>query len=53
MAVSLVEILEQHGAIDQDALAASFAGRYDVARAYGPSMNRMLRQVRAGAPWRG
>lgn len=52
MALSIVAVLAGGGAIDQDALAADFASRYDVGRAYGPSMNRMLRHIREGQPWR-
>ncbi|MGW3245188.1 ADP-ribosylglycohydrolase family protein [Streptomyces sp. NPDC001070] len=53
MACSVVAVLDTHGAIDQDALAASFAEHHDFDRGYGPGVNRMLRLIRQeGADWR-
>ena len=53
MACSVFAVLDRHGRIDQDALAASFAARHDFDRGYGPSVNRMLRLIRQeGASWR-
>lgn len=52
MALSIVSILRRHGAIDQEALAQSFAERYDFQRGYGPAMHRLLGRIRAGEPWR-
>ncbi|HYL43151.1 MAG TPA: ADP-ribosylglycohydrolase family protein [Ktedonobacteraceae bacterium] len=52
MALSIVSILRQHGAIDQDRLAESFAERYDPSRGYGPAMHRLLRSIHAGNPWK-
>ncbi|CAL9616106.1 ADP-ribosylarginine hydrolase Tri1 [Nocardiopsis dassonvillei] len=52
MALSVLAVLIEHGRIDQDALAADFAGRYDPGRGYGPSMNRLLRRIGDGEPWR-
>jgi ADP-ribosylglycohydrolase len=53
MACSVVAVLERHGRIDQDALAASFAAHHDFDRGYGPGVNRMLRLIRQeGASWR-
>lgn len=53
MACSVVAVLGSHGAIDQDALAASFAAHHDFDRGYGPGVNRMLRLIRQeGADWR-
>jgi ADP-ribosylglycohydrolase len=53
MACSVVAVVGSHGAIDQDALAASFAQRHDFDRGYGPAVNRMLRLIRQeGADWR-
>lgn len=52
MALSIVETLRQHGAIEQDRLAASFADHYDPSRGYGPSMHYQLRSIRAGKAWR-
>jgi ADP-ribosylglycohydrolase len=52
MAISIAEILSTHGEINQDALAASFAARYDSSRGYGPAMHSWLQQISAGIPWR-
>ena len=53
MACSIFAVLDRHGRIDQDALAASFAAHHDFDRGYGPGVNRMLRLVRQeGADWR-
>ncbi|HEX6360305.1 ADP-ribosylglycohydrolase family protein [Actinophytocola sp.] len=52
MACSVFVVLGQHGHVDQDALASSFAAHHDLDRGYGPAMNRMLRQVRQGGAWR-
>ncbi|MEU9417550.1 ADP-ribosylglycohydrolase family protein [Streptomyces sp. NPDC051000] len=52
MACSVVAVLAEHGRIDQDALALSFAHHHDFDRGYGPAVNRMLRLIREGADWR-
>lgn len=52
MAASIYLVLCQHGTIDQDALATSFAERHDFDRGYGPSTGRLLRLVREGGDWR-
>ena len=53
MACSVVAVLDRHGRIDQDALAASFAVHHDFDRGYGAGVNRMLRLIRQeGADWR-
>ncbi|MDP4501780.1 ADP-ribosylglycohydrolase family protein [Nonomuraea turcica] len=52
MACSIYRILADHGTIDQDKLATSFAARHDFDRGYGPATNRMLRLVREGGDWR-
>lgn len=52
MACSVYLILATHHAVDQDALAASFARRHDFDRGYGPATGRMLRLVREGGDWR-
>ncbi|WP_030709619.1 ADP-ribosylglycohydrolase family protein [Streptomyces sp. NRRL F-2580] len=52
MACSVVAVLAEHGRIDQDALALSFAHHHDFDRGYGPAVNRMLRLVREGEDWR-
>ncbi len=52
MALSIVEVLQRGGAIDQDALAAAFARRYEPWRGYGAGMRRLLAAVREGQDWR-
>lgn len=52
MACSVMAVLADHGRIDQDALAASFAHHHDFDRGYGPAVNRMLRLIREGEDWR-
>ena len=52
MALSVLEVLVEHGCVEQDALAASFAARYSFARGYGPSMHRVLRKIGDGQHWR-
>jgi ADP-ribosylglycohydrolase len=53
MACSVFAVLDHHGRIDQDALAASFAAHHDFDRGYGPGVNRMLRLIRQeGGDWR-
>ncbi|MGB1287910.1 MAG: ADP-ribosylglycohydrolase family protein [Aggregatilineales bacterium] len=52
MAFSIVAVLRKYGEINQDALAQSFATRYDVTRGYGPSVHRRLRAIREdGQTW--
>jgi ADP-ribosylglycohydrolase len=51
MALSIVQVLREHGAIDQNALARSFGRGYDVSRGYGPAMHRLLVQFRSGKRW--
>jgi ADP-ribosylglycohydrolase len=53
MALSLLRILDQHGHVDQDALAEAFAGDYaaDPYRSYGPSMHQVLRAIGQGEAW--
>lgn len=46
MALSILEILAEHGEIDQDSLARSFAGRYDPGRGYGLGMHKLLATIR-------
>src|SRR5215468_6467502 len=48
MALSIVCILRQHGDIDQDALALSFAERYEQSRGYGPGVRRLMLRIREG-----
>jgi ADP-ribosylglycohydrolase len=52
MALSIVEMLERKGAIDQDELAEAFARRMDAARGYGAGAFRILHAVRNGRSWR-
>lgn len=52
MACSLYWVMGQYGEIDQDALAASFAGHFDDRRGYGSGVERMLLRYRAGESWR-
>lgn len=53
MALSLLRVLDRHGHVDQDALAALFADSYtaDPYRGYGASMHDVLRAIGAGEPW--
>lgn len=54
MALSIVETLEIHGAIDRDALARRFADKYraDPERGYGLMAHRILGAIGGGSPWR-
>lgn len=52
MACSVVAQLWEIGHIEQDALAAAFAQRYERRRDYGPGATDLLRRVRDGTPWR-
>lgn len=51
MALSIVENLRKHGEIDQDALAQSFASRWDGKRGYGRGVTRLLKRIQEGADW--
>ncbi|MFD0685162.1 ADP-ribosylglycohydrolase family protein [Actinomadura fibrosa] len=51
MACSVVDVLNQNGQIDQDELARSFAGRFDVHRRYGAGALELLERVRRGDHW--
>jgi ADP-ribosylglycohydrolase len=54
MALAIFEVLDEHGRIDQEALARRFAARYHAApwRGYGAGAHRMLAQIRSGSDWR-
>jgi ADP-ribosylglycohydrolase len=54
MALSIVDVLQQHGHIDQDLLATLFARRYtaDIRRGYGGTAHDILRSISLGEPWR-
>lgn len=46
MALSIFETLAKHGEVNQDALAGSFARRYDSGRGYGAKMHELLAVIR-------
>src|SRR5262249_43973754 len=52
MALSIVEMLEERGAIDQDQLAARFANRMQFTRNYGKGAYTVLCGVKDGLDWR-
>lgn len=54
MAAAVVAVLEEHGRIDQDVLAETFARRYrrDPQRGYGAGAHGILTKVAIGIPWR-
>jgi ADP-ribosylglycohydrolase len=52
MALSIVEILEELGRIDQNKLAQRFAARMQKGRGYGPGAFELLHGVKAGHDWR-
>lgn len=52
MALSIFSVLREFGEINQDALAHSFAERYDKTRGYGPSMHNLLWEIKCGEDWR-
>jgi ADP-ribosylglycohydrolase len=54
MALAIVDVLAQHGRIDEDALAAGFSRRYmlDRYRGYGGTAHDILRSIGEGRPWR-
>ena len=53
MALAIVEVLEECGAIDQDLLARVFLGKYKMApgRGYGPGTHRLFRSLTEGEDW--
>lgn len=52
MALSIVEILEERGGIDQDLLATRFANRMQLHRNYGQGAYAVLCGVKEGLDWR-
>jgi ADP-ribosylglycohydrolase len=54
MALSVVDVLEHHGRIDQDELSRLFADRYahDRGRGYGGTAHRILERILTGEHWR-
>jgi ADP-ribosylglycohydrolase len=53
MAMSIVDVLEEFGDVEQDVLAGLFAGRYrlDPARGYGGGAHEILGRLAVGEPW--
>jgi ADP-ribosylglycohydrolase len=51
MALSIVAILRQLGAIDQEELAQSFADHYERSRGYGPATRTLLARIQRGLSW--
>ena len=53
MALSIVDVLEEHGGIDQERLAHHFGRRYlaDRHRGYGPTAHDILLAIAQGEPW--
>ena len=53
MALSVAEVLDRHGRVDQGDLAGLFARRYqaDPYRGYGLSVRRVLEGIAGGEPW--
>ncbi|SCF30976.1 ADP-ribosylglycohydrolase family protein [Micromonospora mirobrigensis] len=51
MACSVLAVLATAGEVDRDALATSFARRYDPARRYGAGAVGILELIRGGTPW--
>jgi ADP-ribosylglycohydrolase len=49
MACSVFHVLDEHGHVDPDALAASFVAHYDPSRNYGAGVDVMMREVERGA----
>ena len=52
MALSIYENLREFGEINQDALAQSFADRWDAQRGYGQGVTRLLKSISRGGDWR-
>jgi ADP-ribosylglycohydrolase len=54
MATAIVDVLDAHGHVDQEALASAFAARYarDPARGYGSGAHRILQALCEGEAWR-
>ncbi|HZH14654.1 MAG TPA: ADP-ribosylglycohydrolase family protein [Archangium sp.] len=54
MALAIVRVLEEHGRINQDALARLFGQRYrrNPRRGYGATAHDILQKIHLGLPWR-
>jgi ADP-ribosylglycohydrolase len=48
MACGVFHVLDTHGHVDPDALAATFVAHYDISRGYGPGVDAMMRWVEEG-----
>lgn len=51
MALSIVSVLRQHGAIDQNLLAKSFGRHYHPERGYGRGIQHLLAALQKGESW--
>ena len=53
MALALVQVLEEHGRVDQDRLARLFGLRYrrNPRRGYGATAHDILQKIHLGLPW--
>lgn len=54
MAIAIVDVVDEHGGVDQDALARTFARRYarEPNRGYGGGAHGILRAIGMGVRWR-
>jgi ADP-ribosylglycohydrolase len=54
MATAIVDVLDEHGGVDQDALATAFVRRWvrDPGRGYGGGAHAILRAIGDGVSWR-
>lgn len=52
MACNLITELRDHGAVEQDRLAMTFADRCEPYRGYGAGAFVILHKIRKGVPWR-
>ena len=52
MALSIYQVLREHGEIRQDELANSFAEHFDRTRGYGMGARALMVRMRKGAHWR-
>lgn len=54
MALGIVQVLEEHGRIDQERLAEVFGSRYrdNPYRGYGGAAHEILQAIHLGEPWR-
>ena len=52
MSASIVDVLRQHGEIDQDELSKSFVDHLDMSRGYGAGALRQLIEIQNGENWK-